>query len=158
MRRLVPIFLVLIALPAIAKSRAVRHPTAWPTFDNEVVRIFQEHCQTCHHAGDIAPFSLTSYEEAKPYATLIKLMTKSHQMPPWKPTDGCGEFANERTLSKEEIDTLGQWVDHGAPEGDAWDLPQLGARTAGPGALESGAVSAAGRGGHVPLLLAPDEF
>ena len=122
MRRLI-LIVALIALPAAAKSRAVRHPTAWPTFNNEVVRIFQDHCQSCHHAGDIAPFSLTSYAEAKPYATLIKLMTKSHQMPPWKPTDGCGQFADERKLTTEEIDTIGQWVDHGAPEGDAWELP-----------------------------------
>ncbi len=124
MRRLT-LVLLLLALPAAAaRTRAVRHPVPWPTFSNEVVRIFQEHCQSCHHAGDVAPFSLTSYEEARPYALLIKLMTKSRQMPPWKPTEGCGEFADERRLSQEEIDTIEKWVDAGAPEGNPAELPQ----------------------------------
>lgn len=123
MRRLT-LALVLLALPAsAARTRAVRHPVPWPTFSNEVVRIFQEHCQSCHHEGDVAPFSLTSYEEAKPYATLIKHMTKTRQMPPWKPTEGCGEFDNERRLSQVEIDTIGKWVDAGAPEGNPAELP-----------------------------------
>ena len=122
MRRVL-IAVLLLALPALARTRAVRSPPSWPTFSNQVVRIFQQHCQSCHHAGDVAPFSLTSYEEAKPYAPLIKLMTQTHQMPPWKPTQGCGEFADERRLSQKEIDTIVEWVNGGAPEGDREDLP-----------------------------------
>src|SRR5690349_5742191 len=62
---------LLFALPLFAgRQRAVRHPSpapavTGPTFSNEVVRIFQQHCQSCHHAGDIAPFPLVSYEDAK---------------------------------------------------------------------------------------------
>src|SRR5215212_1784039 len=123
MRRLVLVCL-LLAIPAAAKTRSVRHPEPWPTFSNEVVRIFQRNCQTCHHDGDVAPFSLTTYDESKPYAQLIKLMTRTRQMPPWKPTQGCGEFADERRLSQDEIDTLARWVDAGAPEGDRADLPR----------------------------------
>ncbi|HEV3484174.1 MAG TPA: hypothetical protein VG106_02125, partial [Vicinamibacterales bacterium] len=110
---------------AAAKQRAVRHPSppTGPTFSNEVVRIFQQHCQTCHHEGDIAPFSLVTYEEAKPYAQLIKLMTQTRKMPPWKPTDGCGEFTDERKLTQQQIDTIAQWVDAGAPEGNRAQLP-----------------------------------
>src|SRR6266540_593339 len=76
-----------------SKQRAVRpvaHPTTGPTFSKEVVRIFQDNCQKCHHPGDIAPFSLMDYASARPYAAQIKLMTQTHQMPPWKPTAGCG--------------------------------------------------------------------
>src|SRR5687767_14959564 len=93
------LFMLLLSLTfsaAAAKQRSVRHPqppTA-PTFNREVVRIFQQHCQTCHREGDIAPFSLVEYKEAKPYAALIKLMTSTRKMPPWKPTDGCGSFAD----------------------------------------------------------------
>lgn len=128
MRKLI-ILAVLVSFPALAKPRAVRHPSApppvsGPTFSNEVVRIFQQHCQSCHHEGDIAPFSLTSYQEAKPWATLIKFMTSTKQMPPWKPSAGCGEFLDERTLTQAQIDTIGQWVDNGAPEGNPGDLPQ----------------------------------
>jgi Copper type II ascorbate-dependent monooxygenase, C-terminal domain len=128
MRRLSLLLALLVPLCAFAKVRAVRHPeppapAVGPTFSNEVVRIFQQHCQTCHHAGDIAPFSLTTYAESKPYATLIKFMTQSRQMPPWKPADGCGDFKDERKLSQAEIDTLAKWVDSGAPEGNRADLP-----------------------------------
>src|SRR6185503_13286231 len=119
------ILLLLLALPAFAKQRAARHPEPFtgPTFNKEVVRIFQQHCQTCHHKGDIAPFSMTSYADTKPYALLIKFMTKTRQMPPWKPTSGCGEFQDERKLTQAEIDTIAEWVDNGAPEGNPFDLP-----------------------------------
>ena len=103
------------------KSPAPVHNS--PTFSNEVVRIFQRHCQSCHHPGDIAPFSLMTHADAAPYATAIKLMTKMRLMPPWKATEGCAEFHDARVLTDEEIDTIGKWVDAGAPEGDPAQLP-----------------------------------
>ena len=115
-----------IALPLFAKQRVVRHPApsaGTPTFSKEVVRIFQQHCQSCHHEGDIAPFPLVAYADAKPRASLIKLMTQTHQMPPWKAADGCGDFRDERRLSADEIATIGKWADGGAPEGNRADLP-----------------------------------
>ena len=113
------------ALPAFAKQRVVRHPAPapTPTFSNEVVRIFQQHCQTCHREGDIAPFPLMTYADAKPRAALIRFMTETRQMPPWKPADGCGDFRGERRLSDAEIETLSAWVTAGAPEGDPAQLP-----------------------------------
>ncbi len=108
------------------RPRAVRQrptdPNA-PTFSKEVVRIFQNNCQTCHHPGDIAPFSLMTYESAQPWANSIRLMTQTRQMPPWKPTGGCGDFADVRGLTQEQIDTIGRWVEAGAPEGNPADLP-----------------------------------
>jgi mono/diheme cytochrome c family protein len=119
--------LLALALPAsAARQRAVRHPApapASPTFSTDIVRIFQQHCQSCHHAGDIAPFPLVSYPDAALRAPLIKFMTQSRQMPPWKPSDSCGEFLDERKLSDSEIDTIARWVDAGAPEGDRAQLP-----------------------------------
>ncbi|HET7711488.1 MAG TPA: ascorbate-dependent monooxygenase [Thermoanaerobaculia bacterium] len=110
-----------------ARQRAAR-PAAppvvdGPTFNKEIVRLFQQNCQTCHRPGDIAPFSLMTYAEAKPYASLIKLMTRTRQMPPWKPADGCGEFEGKRVLSQSEIDLISKWADNGAPEGNPTDLP-----------------------------------
>jgi hypothetical protein len=93
------------------------------TFSNQVVRIFQQHCQVCHHPGDIAPFSLMTYQDAVPWARRIKEATQSRHMPPWKPVDGCGEFQQKRGLTQEEIDTIARWVDAGAPEGAPQDLP-----------------------------------
>ncbi|HYC60519.1 MAG TPA: ascorbate-dependent monooxygenase [Thermoanaerobaculia bacterium] len=126
MRARILLLLFLAAFPALAaKQRSVRFTPAVtaPTFSNEVVRIFQQHCQSCHHEGDIAPFSLMTYAEAKPYATLIKFMTQSRQMPPWKPSDGCGDFVEARKLTTAEIDTIAKWVNAGAPEGNPAQLP-----------------------------------
>ena len=113
------------------RPRGVRKPPAVapvpgaPTFSSEVVRIFQDNCQTCHHPGDIAPFSLMTYTEAMPWASAIRLMTTTRRMPPWKPTSGCGEFADKRGLTPEQIDTIAKWVDAGAPEGNPADLPAV---------------------------------
>jgi hypothetical protein len=126
MKRLsIAVAVLLVASNAFARQRAVRHPSTQqaPTFSNEVVRILQQNCQSCHHAGDIAPFPLITYEDAAPRAALIKFMTSSRQMPPWKASDGCGEFSNDRVLAPNEIATIAKWVDAGAPEGDRSLLP-----------------------------------
>jgi hypothetical protein len=111
-----------------ARQRAVLHPPPpqivnGPTFSKEVVRVFQDRCQSCHHPGDIAPFSLMTYAEAAPHADAIKYMTQTRQMPPWKPTPACGDFADPRVLTQEEIDLLAKWADNGAPQGNVADLP-----------------------------------
>src|SRR2546423_14966198 len=113
---------------AAAKHRAVMPPTAppvvnGPSFSKEIVRIFQTNCQTCHHPGDIAPFSLMTYDDAKAHAVEIKAMTSARIMPPWKPVTGCGEFNAPRVLSAGDIATIAKWVDNGAPEGNRADLP-----------------------------------
>src|SRR5437588_12798001 len=113
-RRIAASSLIAIALLTLgARQRAVTHPALpiGPTFRNEVVRIFQDHCQSCHHPGDIAPFSLMSYAEAYPYADAIKYMTQTKQMPPWKPVNGCGAFSEPRILAQSDIDTIAKWVD-----------------------------------------------
>lgn len=94
-----------------------------PTFNKEVVRIMQQNCQTCHHPGYIAPFSLMDYADAKTYAAAIKNAVTERRMPPWKAAGGCGDFNDARILTPEQINTIVKWVDAGAPEGDAADLP-----------------------------------
>jgi hypothetical protein len=90
-----------------ARGHAVRPapppPVLGPTFNNEVVRIFQAQCQSCHHPGDVAPFSLMTYADAFPQAANIKFMTQTHQMPPWKPVSGCGdcEMGRQRRAGRE---------------------------------------------------------
>jgi hypothetical protein len=127
MRRIVLASTFVLALVA-ARQRAVLHPApphieGGPTFSNEVVRIFQNRCQSCHHPGDIAPFSLMSYADAAPHADAIKFMTQTRQMPPWKATPACGDFKDARVLAQDEIDTIAKWVDNGAPQGNLSDLP-----------------------------------
>lgn len=100
-----------------------KQEAATPTFSKDVARILQNKCQTCHHPGDIAPFSLMSYKDAKTFAVAIKDAVNSKRMPPWKPLPSCGNFRDVRQLTDAELATLTQWVDSGAPEGDPADLP-----------------------------------
>ena len=81
MRRLVLASALLLAFVS-ARQRAIHPapPPAGPTFSKEVVRIFQANCQTCHHPGDIAPFSLMTYADVAPWASDIKLMTRTRQI------------------------------------------------------------------------------
>src|SRR6185436_1793482 len=64
------------------------------TFTNQVSRILQAHCQSCHHAGDIAPFSLVTYEDAYANRHQIRIMTETRQMPPWHVDTSCARFAD----------------------------------------------------------------
>lgn len=128
MRR--PLITLVIAMSAAlamvgARPRASKPPAPppGPTFGREVSRIFQQNCDTCHHPGDIAPFSLMTYQDAVAQADNIKYMVQTHQMPPWKPVGSCAVFAGPRVLQQNEIDTIAKWVDAGAPEGNPADLP-----------------------------------
>jgi peroxiredoxin len=105
----------------IRQPEAVR-ATAGPTYYRDVLPIVQNHCQECHRAGEVAPFSLMTYKQAVSWATDIKEYTQSRKMPPWKPTEG-GPFYDERRLTEREIATLAAWVDGGAPEGTVADAP-----------------------------------
>ncbi len=94
-----------------------------PTFYRDVVPILQQHCQTCHRVGEIAPFSLVSYKESKPWAQAIKKATQSRDMPPWFADPRFGKWADDPSLTPEEIATLAKWADTGAPAGDPRDAP-----------------------------------
>lgn len=109
------------AQPAPTRARSVR---ATVTFNDQIVRILQRHCQTCHRPGDIAPFPLLNYQDAASHARQIKTETRSRRMPPWKPVPGHGEFLDENRLTPFEIDLIARWADSGAPEGNPRDLPQ----------------------------------
>jgi hypothetical protein len=96
---------------------------ATPTFDKDVLPILQAHCQECHRSGEMAPMSLLTYTDARPWAKAMKTAVVTEKMPPWFADPNYGHFANDRRLSKTEIDTLVAWADNGAPEGDAKDAP-----------------------------------
>jgi len=99
--------------------------TAAPTFAKDIAPIFQEKCEACHRPDSIAPMSLVTYEEARPWARSIRTRVASRQMPPWHidKTVGIQHFQNDRSLTDEQIDTIVRWVDAGAPQGNAADMP-----------------------------------
>src|SRR5258706_9823730 len=94
-----------------------------PTFTKDVAPILQKHCETCHRPGEAAPFSMLTYEEARPWAPMIKMAVTKKIMPPWFADPRYGHFANERSLSADEIRTLVAWVNGGAQKGAAEDMP-----------------------------------
>jgi hypothetical protein len=94
-----------------------------PTFSDEVVRILQARCQTCHRPGEHAPFSLLTYRDAYDKKDDIRDALKGHVMPPWKPVPGFGDFLESRRLPDGELTTLLRWIEVGAPEGDGAKLP-----------------------------------
>lgn len=113
-----------VVLFALSLSACASHPTAAPvTFNDQIVRIFQQNCQTCHHPGGIAPFSLTTYEDAYQWRNQLVDATHARRMPPWKPVPGYGEFQGVRRLSDTDIDLIARWVASGAPQGDPKRLP-----------------------------------
>ena len=93
------------------------------TFNKEVLPVLQKNCQECHRPGEIAPMSLMTYSDARPWAKAMKSAVLEQKMPPWFADPKYGHFANDRRLSKEEIDILTAWADNGAREGDAKDKP-----------------------------------
>src|SRR5215472_12737351 len=94
-----------------------------PTFSKDVMPIIQEHCQTCHRPREVAPMSLMSYEEVRPWAQSIRNKVVSRVMPPWFADPKHGEFANDRRLSDAEIKTIINWIDAGASRGNPTDMP-----------------------------------
>ena len=90
---------------------------------NEVAPIISKHCVSCHRPGQMAPMSLTTYQEVRPWARAIRMQVVAGDMPPWLPEAGYGEFSNQRRLSNDQIDLIQQWVADGAIEGDSRLLP-----------------------------------
>ena len=98
-----------------------------PMFTRDVAPIFQEKCEACHRPGSVAPMSLVTFEDARPWVRSIKSRVASRHMPPWHidRTIGIRDFKNDRSLSDQQIETIVRWVDAGAPKGDPKDMPKL---------------------------------
>src|SRR4029434_3387530 len=94
-----------------------------PTFYKDVLPILQANCQTCHRPGEVAPMSLVTYEQARPWARAIKTATACGQIPRWCADPTYGYFANQRRLSDRDIATLAAWADNGATAGDPSTAP-----------------------------------
>ncbi len=114
---------IVILLPFVCVGAWAASIPGTVTFYKDVLPIAQSRCQECHRPGEIAPFSMLSYNETRPWAKAIKASVLSKKMPPWFADPHYGHFSNDRTLSQQEIDTLASWVDGGAKEGNPKDAP-----------------------------------
>ena len=113
------------AFAAVVAAPAAAEPVAKPTFTKDIAPIFQEKCEACHRPNSIAPMSLVTFEESRPWARSIKTRVSARQMPPWHldKTVGIQQFTNDRSLNDDQIETIARWVDQGAPKGDPKDMP-----------------------------------
>lgn len=119
------ILLFLIGLLLVPQGRKLEDSTTKSiTFTKDIAPILNRNCVACHRPGNIAPMSLRTYAEARPWSELMREKILSREMPPWHAAHGEIEFLNERRLSDEEIKKIVAWVDQGAIEGDPGDLPE----------------------------------
>lgn len=113
------VLLVVAVLTAAASSNGQT-----PTWSSDVAPIVYSKCTPCHRTGEIAPFTLESYEDVASYSGSIKHAVQTKEMPPWPPATGHGTFMGNRSLSDQEIATIAAWVDGGTPSGDLSQAPK----------------------------------
>src|SRR5262245_38637727 len=120
----------LLAAASIGLRAQAPLATGEITFTKNVAPILQRSCQQCHHPDGVAPMSLVTYEEVRPWARAVKtrtaLRTQRGAMPPWfvEKDIGIQKFKSDPSLSDEEISTIGRWADNGAPRGNPADMPK----------------------------------
>ena len=114
----------LAALPSLAAAQPA-DADATVTFTKDIAPILQRSCQACHRPGEMAPMSLVTYEEVRPWARSIRNRVVAREMPPWHIDRNIGiqRFKDNPSLSDAEIALVGQWVDNGAPRGNPADMP-----------------------------------
>src|SRR5262245_17577336 len=118
--------LTVLVVGVLSPIAAAQQPSPSPvTFAKDVAPILQKSCQTCHRPGQIAPMSLLTYEDARPWARAIKQKVSSREMPPWYIDRHVGitKFKDDPSLTDAEIATIAQWADAGAPQGNPVDMP-----------------------------------
>lgn len=115
------IYTAVIATLGVAATASAQSPA--PTYSKDVAPILYKNCTSCHRPGEIAPMSLMSFQDARPWIKSIATQVSKGTMPPWQADPAYGEFLNDRRLSPAEKDTLLRWVNAGAPEGNRADLP-----------------------------------
>src|SRR5436189_5393135 len=126
----VNVLVIAAALSLLAMAVDARGATQ-VTFTKDIAPIFQAKCQECHQPNSIAPMSLITFAESRPWAKSIKNRVSTRQMPPWHIDQSVGvqKFKNDMSLSQKQIDTIVSWVDAGAPQGDPKDMPPTKAAT-----------------------------
>ncbi|MBI3493219.1 MAG: thiol-disulfide isomerase [Acidobacteria bacterium] len=114
-----------VAFTRVGAQSAGRAPASGPTFSKDVAPIFYRHCTNCHRPGEVAPMSLLTFQDARPWAKSIATRVSKGTMPPWHADPAHGEFLNDRRLSETDKNTIVAWANADAPEGSPTDLPPM---------------------------------
>jgi len=115
---------VLLAFVLVPAGMTQAPSSASVTYSADVAPILYENCVACHRPGEVAPFSMLTYADTRPWARSIRQEVLRGTMPPWYAHPDFGTFSNDKTLSAADLRTIVEWVDAGAPEGDPSDLPE----------------------------------
>jgi hypothetical protein len=119
------LFIAVFSILHTSHASGTKAPAKNITFNKDIAPIFFKNCAECHRPGEAAPFSVLSYKDARAWAKSIREKVVNRTMPPWHADPHFGQFKNERRLSQAEIDTITTWVEGGASEGAAKDLPPV---------------------------------
>jgi hypothetical protein len=111
------------AMAGLTAQTPAAAPASGPTFTKDVAPIFFKSCTNCHRPGEIAPMSLLTYKDARPWAKSIAARVSEGTMPPWHADPAYGQYLNDRRLGDAEKTTILEWVNAGAAEGNPTDLP-----------------------------------
>ncbi len=128
-KRLITAAAVALAATGLPQPGAAQNAHDEVTFSKDIAPIFQRSCQKCHRPDSLAPMSLITYDEVRPWARSIKqrtgLRNRMGVMPPWyiEKEIGIQDFKDDWSLSDEEIQLIATWVDNGAPQGNPADMP-----------------------------------
>ena len=128
MRKCMPWLIAAMVVATLGAGRSVPAAAAdsSPTFTKDVAPILMRSCVQCHRPGQVAPMSLLTFEDARPWARSIKTRVTKREMPPWNldPTVGIKDILDDPSLSGQEIQTIAKWVDSGATKGETSDMPK----------------------------------
>jgi hypothetical protein len=115
-----------MSIAAVAMMSTAAMAQQQVTFTKDIAPILQDHCQVCHRPDTIAPMSLVTYEQTRPWAKSIKAKVIGREMPPWyiEKNVGVQHFNDDLSLTDEQIETIAKWVDNGAPQGNPADMPK----------------------------------
>jgi hypothetical protein len=120
---MLPVVLLLVAVVSGPGLAAAATAPRGPTFYKDVLPILEDHCQSCHRPGEVAPMPLVTYEDAKPWANAIARSIEMKMMPPWFADPSVGHFSNDPSLPAQQIAAVRAWAEAGAPSGDPRDAP-----------------------------------
>jgi hypothetical protein len=119
---------IVLTIFAAAQARVTKLPAeprdgTAPVFYRDVLPILQQHCQSCHRVGEIAPMPLVTYDDVRTRANEIASTVSRRKMPPWFADPRFGHFSNDPSLTPDEIHTIVAWVNADAPAGNPKDAP-----------------------------------
>src|SRR5580693_3587497 len=113
--------LIAAAWQTLGAAKTANSPP--PTFYRDVLPILQDHCQSCHRPGEVAPMPLVTYQQTRPWASAIAHEVQMKMMPPWFADSRYGRFANDPSLTEQQISAISAWAASGAPAGNSRDAP-----------------------------------